>query len=438
MGWKKWVKKTIKKVTKPVSKVFKGVAKGIAKVGKSVMRGVSRISKKLGPLGMIAMSVAMPYALSGLSSMTTGMMNYGVQSPFGTFIRAVGNIGNEIRNGYRLASGRLGDAKSFIGNKIGTIGNSITNTIRKTFTKFSNPSGKGNWFTKISEGAKNLFNSAKSVVTGQPTSGSVDVLGVRPNIHGDGQIWSSMKSSQAEGLIKSNMKLGKDLPLLRGQTVYGSSADKFITETINKASENTVKLLDKNALKHYNNVKDAMIKNGSYTNNQAVLDEVLSNAGTQRNFLTDFSKTPDSISFDFSKSKDYTFNKPTMRPNPHLASGQSIQDGSYTFTGSETFDTPVGKVNKYKDKVNKLKKGVYEYAKESLFKPTGEYEEFEPGTFVPTQGATSNDGYLPALSSTNIAGSSGSADYEKVFGTAAWQKLKNYHKHMNYQGDQYI
>ena len=45
--WKKWIKRTIKKVTKPISKVFKGVAKGIAKVGKSVMRGVAKLSKKI-------------------------------------------------------------------------------------------------------------------------------------------------------------------------------------------------------------------------------------------------------------------------------------------------------------------------------------------------------------------------------------------------------
>ena len=66
---KKFWKKTKKAVTKPITKVFKGVARGIAKVGKAVMRGVSKISKKFGPLGMIAMAVAMPYAMSGLSSM---------------------------------------------------------------------------------------------------------------------------------------------------------------------------------------------------------------------------------------------------------------------------------------------------------------------------------------------------------------------------------
>ena len=428
MGWKKFIKRTIKKVTKPVSKVFKGVAKGIAKVGKSVMRGVSRISKKLGPLGMIAMSVAMPYALGGLSSMTTGMMNYGLgtaqaASPFTTFIRAVGNVGNQIRNGYRIASGALGNAKTFVGNKIGSIGNSITNTIRKTFTKFSNPSGKGNWFTKISEGAKNLFNSAKSVVTGQQKTGNVQISG--ESFGGLKKDAFTLSSADAQKLYPS---LSKEGVVFSNQTTgfATSNADKFITETINKASENTVKLLDKNALRHYNNVKDAMVTNGSYTNNQAVLDEVFNNAGIQKNYLTDFSTSPDSYAFDFSKSKDYVIDP--------VGRGKDL--GEYTFTGGETFDTPVGKVNKYTDKiVKKTKSAIYNTTKDYLFKPNQPYEEFDPATFVPTSGATSNDGYLPALSSTNVKGSSGSEDYAKVFGTEAWQKLKNYHKQMNYQGD---
>ncbi len=423
MGWKKWIKRTIKKVTKPVSKVFKGVAKGIAKVGKSVMRGVSRISKKLGPLGMIAMSVAMPYALGGLSSIVgqgAGYMSpaYGLMGSKYTFLRAVGQVGNQIRTGYRIASGALGTAKGAITKRIGSIGNTITNTIRKTFTKFSNPSGKGNWFTKISEGAKNLFNSAKSVVTGQP-KGTVQISG--ESFGGLKKDAFTLSSADAQKLYPS---LSKEGVVFSNQTIGTSSADKFITETINKASENTVKLLDKDALRHYNNVKDAMVTNKSYTNNQAVLDEVFNSTGASKNFLTDFSTSPDSISFDFSKSKDYVIDP--------MGRGKNL--GEYTFTGGETFDTPVGKVNKYKNTIKKASKGIYEYAKDSLFKPTGDYEEFDPATFVPTDGASSNNGYLPTLSSTDVKGSSGSDDYAKVFGTEAWQKLKNYHKQMNYQG----
>jgi hypothetical protein len=38
------------------------------------MKGIAKISNKLGPVGMIALSIAMPYALAGLSSMTTAAM----------------------------------------------------------------------------------------------------------------------------------------------------------------------------------------------------------------------------------------------------------------------------------------------------------------------------------------------------------------------------
>ena len=49
------------------------------------MKGVGRLSKKLGPLGMIGLSVAMPYALSGLSTAigTTMMQPYGAMGSTG-------------------------------------------------------------------------------------------------------------------------------------------------------------------------------------------------------------------------------------------------------------------------------------------------------------------------------------------------------------------
>ena len=123
MGWKKWFKKVKRKVTKPISKVFKGVAKGIAKVGKSVMRGVAKLNKKLGPLGMIAMSIAMPYALGGLSNLVGhGGMAAGQASGWmgsqNAFLRAVGTVGNQIRTGYQSIGMAMGDAKSFVGKKI--------------------------------------------------------------------------------------------------------------------------------------------------------------------------------------------------------------------------------------------------------------------------------------------------------------------------------
>jgi len=419
MGWKKFFKKTIKRVTRPVSKVFKGVAKGIAKVGKAVMKGVAKVTKKLGPLGMIAMSIAMPYAMSGLSS----MIGYQAGTPFasgllarpeGTFLRAVGNIGAQIRNGYRIGSGAIGKGVSAITNKIGTIGNTITNSITQTFQKFSGKGTGKNFWTRISEGAKNLFNSAKSVVTGQPTSGSVDVYGLRGNVHGEGLIKTSMKSENAMALLDKGVIEGSQLS---GQSFYGSSADKLVTETINKAAENTIKELSPNAYKHYNDVNNAYKANGTYINNQQALDTVLESQGTSYQGLTDFDGVYNS---DLGMTGDYKLANPN-------------EPTSYTFTGDKTFDNPVAKKFKYKEKINKAKKASYKWIKDSLLKPV-EWQEPTDYEWEATQGAEFAGSTGAVLSATDIKGSTGSSSYANVFGDAAWEKLKAYHKHMNYQG----
>jgi hypothetical protein len=89
-------KKVKRAVTRPISKAFKGVVKGIMKVGKATMRGVAKLNQKLGPLGSIAMAIAMPYALSGLSTATTAAMN-----STNTFLKSIGTVGNSIRTGYQ-------------------------------------------------------------------------------------------------------------------------------------------------------------------------------------------------------------------------------------------------------------------------------------------------------------------------------------------------
>ena len=85
MGFFSSIFKKIKKaVTKPLSKIFKGVGKGIAKVAKNVWKGVKglgskagqaygKFSQKLGPVGMIGLSIAMPYFLGAFSGAGGGL-----------------------------------------------------------------------------------------------------------------------------------------------------------------------------------------------------------------------------------------------------------------------------------------------------------------------------------------------------------------------------
>ena len=426
---KKFWKKTKKAVTKPITKVFKGVARGIAKVGKAVMRGVSKISKKFGPLGMIAMAVAMPYAMSGLSS----MIGYQAGTPFasgllartpGTFLRAVGNIGAQIRNGYQIGSGALGKGIGKISQFTGNIGSTITDTIAKTFQKFGGGGGGGtgvkdNWWTRISKGAKNLFNSAKSVVTGQPTSGSVDVTGISargPASWSNEFMTQSMTNVQAQAALEAGTIHGGQLT---GQSFYGSTADKLVAETINKAAEKQISQLSPNAMRHYTDVNNAYKANNTYINNQQALDTVLESQGTSYQGITDFDGLYET---DFSMTKDYKIG--TTAPGTPT---------EYTFTGEETFDNSVAKNFKYKDKVKTAKKASYKWIKDSLLKPV-EWEPLKEYEFQPTAAAEWADSSGAVLSATDIKGSQGSSSYANVFGDAAWEKLKAYHKHMNYQG----
>ena len=153
---RKVFKKAQKVIKKPISKITKGIARGIAKVGKSVMKGVAKLNKKLGPLGSIALSIAMPYALGALGGGATGGIigrsmigpggvpfKTGLMGSENLFLRSIGNVGNAIRTGYNVATGAI---------KTGM--KTITRSITEGFSKMSGGKGNGLW-SKISNGAKN-------------------------------------------------------------------------------------------------------------------------------------------------------------------------------------------------------------------------------------------------------------------------------------------
>ena len=228
-----------------------------------------------------------------------------------------------------------------------------------------------------------------------------------------------MKSVDAAKLI------GKEGISFSGQTTgFASSAsDKLITETINNATQSTLKTFDSNSMKYFNDLKGT----GRFTNNQEVIDSMLSNKGT----INNFGDGSNFISTDLAQTGDYTLgtarDRLTESSNP-----------VYNFNGGKTFDTPVAKEFGFKDKlISKATSTAKKYFANSLFSKSEPLAAFQPADFVFTQGAENNaNGTGASLSSTDIKGSGGSSDYAKVFGTEAWTKLKNYHKNMNYQGEQ--
>ena len=390
------------------------------------MKGVAKLNKKMGPLGMIAMSIAMPYAMGGLSNLIGhGGMAAGQASGWmgsqNVFLRSIGNVGNAIRASYNGVTGAIGKFTK-----------GITRSITEGFTKMSGGKGNGLW-SKISNGAKNLFTRARDTVKKftpkfrAGTKGTVDVKGWGgPFDYMQGNV-STMTSEQA-------IKLGIDPSRLSNQTLGSaegwftkagsSNADKLVTETLNSTFDSTIgNSLDTNGSRWLNDLYTNGSGNSKYANKWDAWDSMKDNAGLSKNYATDFSTTPDFYTTDLSQTGDYGIG--TTQP------GKATE---YTFNGKKSFDTKVSNVNGTTKKIidkskNWITKKAFKFAKDDVT----DVHAFEP---IATAGAEFAKGDSGALtSSSSQAGATGSSSYANVFGTAAWQKLKGYHRNMNYQGD---
>ena len=165
--------KAVKKVTKGVTKAFKKVGKGIAKVGKGIWNGVKKIggaafkaygklSSKLGPIGMIGLSMAMPYLMPGFTSAAGGLWtNFGAKtatwanSTANPFLRTIGQIGGNIYKGTNFIKGTA---------------QGISQTIGKTFEGFAS---QGTIKDKIASGFSNLYKGTSEVLTGKAGFGTM-------------------------------------------------------------------------------------------------------------------------------------------------------------------------------------------------------------------------------------------------------------------------
>jgi len=168
---KKKVKKAVKKVKKivkksPIAKVVKKVAKGIKKLGGKVWEGIkkvggkalrafSKFSEKIGPIGMIALSFAMPYLSAGFSAgwnAMGGWLGAGAQSS-NVFLNSMSQLGHTAWKAVDYSA-------AFVK---GTY-QGITQTLGKTFKSF----GQGN----VKEGFSNLWGGTKDVVSGRAGMGT--------------------------------------------------------------------------------------------------------------------------------------------------------------------------------------------------------------------------------------------------------------------------
>jgi len=412
----KAVKKVTKRVSRPISKITKGIAKGIVKVGKATMRGVAKIQNKLGPLGSIAMAIAMPYALNGLSTMVGsvgqgalhGGMNSGLLGSQNVFLRSIGQVGNAIRTGYQ---GVTGFVKTGMSN--------ITKSITKGFSNM----GKGNnIFSKISNGAKTLFQRSRAAVQKfkpfTSKGGSVDVKGFGYSPHSD-YVTTSMSSSRAgnllaDGIIQPDQLTGQTFSKT-GWLTKANPMDKAVADAINTTYEtNIMSGFDSSAKKAFLDYKTAADASGqryNYENINNMMGDNLNTIGTPDGVTT---------SFNFEKSGDYI---------PRAGGG----DGTYEFTGNKSFRT-----NNGTSTLTKIKKAAQGKAidalKNNLLSPSAavpiqDFTGLMGDTTQSTDGATMYGG-------TNIHGSSGGSLLEGTFNKAQQEQIMTYYKNMNIIGSQ--
>ena len=397
----KAVKKVTKRIRRPISKLTKGIAKGIVKVGKATMRGVAKIQNKLGPLGSIALAIAMPYALGGLSSMTTAAMNSN-----SVFLQSIGQVGNAIRTGYQATTGFV---------KAGM--KKITSSITQGFSNM----GKGNnLWSKVSNGAKNLFKRSRAAVQKfkpfTSKGGSVDVKGWGYSPHSD-FVTSSMSNTQAAQLLESGVIQGDQLVgqsySKSGWLTKANPMDKAVSEAINSTYEtNIMSGFDSNAKRaflDYKNAADASGQNYNYQNINSMMKD---------NMINNSTADGTSIGFDFSKSGDYNLYNPN-------------EPTSYQFNGKKTFKT-----NNGKSTLSKIKKAATGKAidtlKNSLLlqEPKFEIADLSGLYGDTTQQTDGSTGY----SGTSIHGSSGGSLLEGAFSASQQEQIMNYYKHMNIIG----
>ena len=165
--------RAVKKVTSGVTKAAKKIGKGIAKIGKSVWNGVKKlggkafemygkISGKLGPIGMIGLSMAMPYLMPGFSGAAGGLWtNFGAKATTwanhatNPFLRTMGQIGGNIYKGTNFIKGTA---------------QGISQTIGKTFSGFA---GEGTIGSRVSTGFSNLYKGTTEVLSGAAGKGTM-------------------------------------------------------------------------------------------------------------------------------------------------------------------------------------------------------------------------------------------------------------------------
>ena len=414
-------KKIVKKVTKPITKVVKKVVKKVKKIGKAVMKGVAKISNKLGPVGMIALSIAMPYALAGLSSMTTAAM-----SSSNVFLKAVGTVGNQIRLGYQAFNTGMSVVKK-----------SITDVIGKTFQKFA-PKGGTNIFSRISDGAKRLYTATKEKLKSiapkfrTAKTGQSQVFGTGygpdgPMLMDNTLVADKLKSGVLEAGQVNMKSLTESGGWFTKANAAGVQADTIVSDVINDAYKTRLDGFGVNAKRMFTDIKNKALEMDTYINDEQIGSFVESNkaASSYRNDIMEYAGDMDytgSQKFkitteipDLAQTGDYT-----------LGTARDRVAGTYNFTGNETFGKQPATKNFFQRNAKKLKDLT-----KSILAPSGDVPQGQGGDIPLNLDTSRIDMAMSSYGGTDIEGSQGGSLVAKVYGQDAANRILTYHQNMN-------
>ena len=315
------VKKVVSKVTKGVSKAAKKIGKGIAKIGKGVWNGVKeiggkafelygKISNKLGPIGMIGLSMAMPYLMPGFTGAAGGLWtNFGAKAATWSthatnpFLRTIGQIGGNIYKGTNFIKGTA---------------QGISQTIGKTFSGFAS---EGTLGSRISTGFSNLYKGTTEVLTGQAGKGTM----LRTNfstalLPGESPIMQSVRGASTQFASFNPNTLVQTGGIELGNM---NVANKFAFEASNKAMEvaNVFGNFSEESTKYLNTLRkvgvddrtayEYLTKNGVGLDGQ--LDKALSADFIETGGVGAFDFTGDNLKTSF-KAADYNYNMKFTKP----------------------------------------------------------------------------------------------------------------------------
>jgi len=351
------------------------------------------------------------------------------------FLKSIGQVGNAIRTGYQATTGAINTAMK-----------GITKSISEGFTKFSG-NKTGNIFSKISQGAKNLYTSAKNTVSKynplakKGTAGQVEVFGDY------GEVFKMDVTKAQDALIRGTIQpdqlgsqtLGSQTGFFtKATTAADRSAADYITETINGAYKNRLDGYSDSAMKYFKDIKNAAINNGTYINDAEIGSILSDSLGTTQKTLGVYKDGSLITDFDVVKPDSYQIrtNVDLMKTGDYKQISAPGEDSFMQFTGDKSFNTDVAKKTGLKDAVKKSSGKIVSSLKKSLFSKDDPIIEPE-FAMMSTSGNLVDTNTNIFASSANLTGGSKANFVRKVFGDGDAQTLENYHKHMGYEDTNY-